>query len=311
MTRSGPSGGATRASCASGTAAPPGRPADSRRGPAKFRPPTMRLERRRAALPARPRSRAAPSRSSSLRTCRGRQDDHAGAVGGGRRAPRRLGAARAGRRRPGRAPPAARPGPRRRRGRRPGVRGSLALPVPPVRERVLPLLDEALAAATPFLLVLDDAHVLAGAKSWDVVAFLLRSLPSGAQLAVGTRADPPLAPRPAAGGRRARGVPLRRSRLRPRRDRPAGRPARLRRSTRRRSRAARGHRGVGGRPAARLRRVVRASHRAVVAPPPRRSPGDRRLPHLGGHRAAACGDPGVPAAHLDPARAHAGACARS
>ena len=75
----------------------------------------------------------------------------------------------------------------------PAVEASLELPVPPVHERVLPLLDEALAEATPFLLVLDDAHLLAGAKCWDVVAFVLRGLPPGAQLALGTRAEPPLA----------------------------------------------------------------------------------------------------------------------
>jgi LuxR family maltose regulon positive regulatory protein len=75
----------------------------------------------------------------------------------------------------------------------PVVEASLALPVPPVRERVLPLLDEALAQAPPFLLVLDDAHLLAGAGCWDVIAFVLRGLPPGAQLALGTRAEPPLA----------------------------------------------------------------------------------------------------------------------
>jgi len=74
----------------------------------------------------------------------------------------------------------------------PEVERSLGLAVPPVRERVLPLLADALAAAPPFVLVLDDAHLLQGAKCWDVVAFVLRSLPPGAQLALGTRTDPPL-----------------------------------------------------------------------------------------------------------------------
>ena len=40
------------------------------------------------------------------------------------------------------------------------VRASLSLAVPPVRERILPLVGEALAAAPGFVLVLDDAHVL-------------------------------------------------------------------------------------------------------------------------------------------------------
>ena len=74
----------------------------------------------------------------------------------------------------------------------PEVERSLGLAVPPVRERVLPLLGDALTVAPPFVLVLDDAHLLENTKCWDVVAFVLRSLPAGAQLALGTRADPPL-----------------------------------------------------------------------------------------------------------------------
>ena len=72
------------------------------------------------------------------------------------------------------------------------VEASLGLEVPPVRERVLPMLADALAAAPPFVLVLDDAHLLQSARCWDVVAFLLRSLPEGAQMALGTRVEPPL-----------------------------------------------------------------------------------------------------------------------
>lgn len=75
----------------------------------------------------------------------------------------------------------------------PGVTGLLALTEPPVSERVLPLVSSAVSGAEPFLLVLDDAHLLRNPKCWDVVAFLLRSLPSGAQLALGCRSDPPLA----------------------------------------------------------------------------------------------------------------------
>ena len=74
----------------------------------------------------------------------------------------------------------------------PAVAELLTLPVPPVRERVLPMLEDALAAAGPFVLVLDDAHTLQGEKSWEVVALVLRSLPPGAQLALGSRSDPPL-----------------------------------------------------------------------------------------------------------------------
>lgn len=74
----------------------------------------------------------------------------------------------------------------------PEVVESLGLAVPPVRERVLPMLADALAEAPPFVLVLDDAHLLGNGKCWDVLAFVLRSLPPGAQLALGSRADPPL-----------------------------------------------------------------------------------------------------------------------
>jgi LuxR family maltose regulon positive regulatory protein len=83
----------------------------------------------------------------------------------------------------------------------PSVHDSLSLAVPPVRERVMPLLGEALATASPFVLVLDDAHVLRGSKPWDLVAFVLRGLPPGAQLALGSRTDPalPLARMRAAG----------------------------------------------------------------------------------------------------------------
>ena len=52
----------------------------------------------------------------------------------------------------------------------PGVERSLGLAVPPVRERVLPMLADALAAAPPFVLVLDDAHLLrqrtSAGRSW-------------------------------------------------------------------------------------------------------------------------------------------------
>jgi LuxR family maltose regulon positive regulatory protein len=69
---------------------------------------------------------------------------------------------------------------------------ALLLAVPPLQERVLPLLAEALGAAGPFILVLDDTHLLGSSRAWEVVSFVLRGLPQGAQLAVGTRTDPPL-----------------------------------------------------------------------------------------------------------------------
>lgn len=75
---------------------------------------------------------------------------------------------------------------------------------PPVEEEILPLLAGAVASAAPFVLVIDDVHHLRSAACWQVVGALLDALPPGAQLALGTRRDPPL--RLAA--RRARGAVL-------------------------------------------------------------------------------------------------------
>jgi LuxR family maltose regulon positive regulatory protein len=69
---------------------------------------------------------------------------------------------------------------------------SLELAVPPVRERILPLLADALSAAEPFLLVLDAAQSIVGDTAWGVIGFVLSCLPAGAQLAIGTRACPAL-----------------------------------------------------------------------------------------------------------------------
>jgi len=74
----------------------------------------------------------------------------------------------------------------------PGLPRLLQLPSPPVEEQVLPRLAEALGRATPFLLVLDDAHHLRSTACWAVVRALLDALPLGAQVALGTRQDPPL-----------------------------------------------------------------------------------------------------------------------
>jgi len=68
----------------------------------------------------------------------------------------------------------------------------LRLAVPPVEERVLPALGDALAAAPPFLLVLEDGERMTQPASWKVVEFLADSLPEGAQLALASRTDPPL-----------------------------------------------------------------------------------------------------------------------
>jgi LuxR family transcriptional regulator, maltose regulon positive regulatory protein len=60
-------------------------------------------------------------------------------------------------------------------------------------DTVVPLLVNDLDALDePLVLVLDDYHLVRGAAVHDSVAFLLRRLPGGVQLAVASRADPPL-----------------------------------------------------------------------------------------------------------------------
>ena len=68
----------------------------------------------------------------------------------------------------------------------------LQLRAPPIEEHVLPELATAVANAGPFLLVLDDAHLMDERSCWRFVEVLLDHLPEGAQLAIGTRRRPPL-----------------------------------------------------------------------------------------------------------------------
>ena len=72
---------------------------------------------------------------------------------------------------------------------------------PPIRERLLPSLAASIEQAAPFLLVLDDAHLVTNEASWELIAFVLDQLPPGATLAIGTRREPllPLARMRAAG----------------------------------------------------------------------------------------------------------------
>ena len=62
----------------------------------------------------------------------------------------------------------------------------------PSLQRALPELGAAVAAARPFLLVLDDCQYVKNTACWDIVELLLSELPERAQLALATRADPPL-----------------------------------------------------------------------------------------------------------------------
>jgi LuxR family transcriptional regulator, maltose regulon positive regulatory protein len=74
----------------------------------------------------------------------------------------------------------------------PAVVDLLQLRYPPVEERVLPGLAAALAGAPPFLLVLDDAHLVRNQACWRIILSALDNLPNRAQLAIGTRRDPDL-----------------------------------------------------------------------------------------------------------------------
>jgi LuxR family maltose regulon positive regulatory protein len=68
----------------------------------------------------------------------------------------------------------------------------LRLPTPPIEERIVPMLALAVSDARPFVLVIDDAHHVAGGRGWRAVTAIVDSLPPGAQVCVGTRVDPPL-----------------------------------------------------------------------------------------------------------------------
>jgi LuxR family maltose regulon positive regulatory protein len=68
----------------------------------------------------------------------------------------------------------------------------LSRPRAPIAQRVLPSVAAAIAEAGPFLLVLDDTHLVHKKECWKAIALLLEQLPDGAQLAIGTREDPPL-----------------------------------------------------------------------------------------------------------------------
>jgi LuxR family maltose regulon positive regulatory protein len=63
---------------------------------------------------------------------------------------------------------------------------------PPIEERIVPAMAAAVEEAEPFVLVLDDGHLLHNDACWRLIDTLLAQLPPGAHLALGTRADPPL-----------------------------------------------------------------------------------------------------------------------
>jgi LuxR family maltose regulon positive regulatory protein len=72
---------------------------------------------------------------------------------------------------------------------------------PPIEELILPALGSAVEAADPFLLVVDDAHLVGNPACWRYAGILLDQLPDGARLALASRGHPPVAlPRLRAGG---------------------------------------------------------------------------------------------------------------
>jgi LuxR family maltose regulon positive regulatory protein len=70
---------------------------------------------------------------------------------------------------------------------------SLKAPEPPLEEVVLPSLVDACAErGQPFVLVLDDLHLVTERRCHTAIGYLAERLPTGCQLALGTRTDPPL-----------------------------------------------------------------------------------------------------------------------
>jgi LuxR family maltose regulon positive regulatory protein len=74
----------------------------------------------------------------------------------------------------------------------PSVLDSLARRTPRIYDQILPMLGAALGEAPPFLLLLDDGHLLQNETCWKLLATLTNELPVGAQVCVASRTDPPL-----------------------------------------------------------------------------------------------------------------------
>ncbi len=74
----------------------------------------------------------------------------------------------------------------------PRVAGWLRLLPPPLEASILPALTGAVAAARPFTLVVDDAHLVTGPVCWRTLGLLADQLPPGAHLCVSGRGEAPL-----------------------------------------------------------------------------------------------------------------------
>ena len=202
----------------------------------------------------------------ALRARRRRQDHRPPPVGRGRRAALRLGAARRGRLRP------RRPAHRTWRWRSsrsptvdPAVTASLSLAVPPV-QRADPAAPRRGSGGGARVRPRPRRRARArGDKAVGGRRHVLRSLPEGAQLAIGSRSDPDAPAGADAGGGRRRRVPRARAVARPRRGRRAHAPARLRGRRGDGRRRPRRHRGLGDRPAAGVSRARRPAAGGVAA----------------------------------------------
>jgi LuxR family maltose regulon positive regulatory protein len=74
-----------------------------------------------------------------------------------------------------------------------GLRDALAVPDPPLEEFVLPKLVEAcLECEQPFVLVLDDVHLVTEPRCHAAIGYLGERLPPDCQLALATRTEPAL-----------------------------------------------------------------------------------------------------------------------
>jgi LuxR family maltose regulon positive regulatory protein len=75
----------------------------------------------------------------------------------------------------------------------PAIRDSLSVPEPPLEEVVLPwLVDACVERDQPFVLVLDDLHLVTERRCYTAIGYPGERLPLGCQLALATRTDPPL-----------------------------------------------------------------------------------------------------------------------
>ena len=68
----------------------------------------------------------------------------------------------------------------------------LALPEPPIRKAIIPALVQAASSAPPFVLVLDDAHLVRDPRCWEIVGVVVEAVAPGSAVVVSGRADPPL-----------------------------------------------------------------------------------------------------------------------